>query len=391
MSISVSAQVEIRECTREAEAITAKPKISKEDRTRFEFLMGRISLLRSGQLDDSVRREEAKRLAIETGVYVEDRNTLTAAQKEFREFVSTGAIPERRTYVGMNESANNAGGYLVDSDFRNQLFKGMAQIDPLFDAENVNLILTDNAKPLALPGVDLTQISASVVSEQSQHVPTKNPTITRNVLKGFSYRVDPVAASIELEQDASVVTLSQVLNQAYAVGFARGVGADLINGDGSSAPKGILAAATDSTVVAGSSGFFTHSELLAVYGSVNRIFRASSRCAWMMNDSLYLQVLGLHDDSGLPLIRTTEDGEKLLGKRVLISPSMPTAAGSKALAFGDLGQYSVRATGMRINRSTELPGYAEMGTALFTAMMRVDAALNTAGGTAPIVYAKLGS
>jgi hypothetical protein len=43
-----------------------------------------------------------------------------------------------------------------------------------------------------------------------------------------------------------------------------------------------------------------------------------------------------------PLVNITEDGEKLFGKRVLISPDKPTQTGSKGIVFGDLGQYCVR-------------------------------------------------
>ena len=110
-----------------------------------------------------------------------------------------------------------------------------------------------------------------------------------------------------------------------------------------------------------------------------------------MNDHTYQQVLALADLSGRPLVNMTEDGEKLFGKKVLIAPDMPTAAGSKAVLFGDFGQYVVRIArnSVKVRRNVEAPGYAEQGAALYTCFMQLDAALNAPNGVAPVVYGTL--
>jgi HK97 family phage major capsid protein len=101
--------------------------------------------------------------------------------------------------------------------------------------------------------------------------------------------------------------------------------------------------------------------------------------------------LSLKDTAGRPLVNITEDGEKLFGKKILISPDMPTAAASKAILFGDLSQFVVKVlrNSVSVRRNVEAPGYAEQGAALYTAFMRFDSRLNVVGGTAPVKFAKL--
>ncbi len=155
---------------------------------------------------------------------------------------------------------------------------------------------------------------------------------------------------------------------------------------------GILTAAADSGITAASTSAFTKAELQSTYFSVNRAYRVNPKCAWLMNDTTYNAILGLKDaTTNRPLVNITEDGEKLFGKRILISPEMPTAAGSKAILFGSLAEFKVRVlrNSVSVRRNVETPGYAEKGAALYTGFMRVDSALNNVGGTAPVVFAKL--
>jgi HK97 family phage major capsid protein len=185
-----------------------------------------------------------------------------------------------------------------------------------------------------------------------------NPAITSNVLHGFSYKTNPIVASFELEQD-SFESITDILAAAFAVGLARGMGTDLVLGSGTGAPKGVLAAAADSGVTAVSASAFTKAELQSIYFSVNRAYRVSSKAAWIMNDDMYNAILGLKDaTTNRPLVNVTEDSERLFGKRILISPDMPTSAGSKAIAFGDFGQYNVRPvkSGVLVRRNAEAAG-----------------------------------
>ena len=109
--------------------------------------------------------------------------------------------------------------------------------------------------------------------------------------------------------------------------------------------------------------------------------------AWILET-----VRKLSDKAARPLIEIRKDKEEIMGKPVLISPSMPTYDASPLVAgkivFGDLSRYVVRTSPMVIRRRTDLPGYAENGKALYTARMRADARISdpSNGVTPPIVF-----
>jgi HK97 family phage major capsid protein len=315
----------------------------------------------------------------------DEQRSKDAELESFRRYLGTGEI---RTYSGM-ASDSGVGGFIVPAAFHNKLLVGVSQYTELMDENNVNLIPTaDWVRPLTVPELDLSTITSTIAVQGSDTPPVSNPTFSSNVLKNYSYRTNPIAATLEIEQD-SFENISDILTQAFSVGLARGIGSDLVNGSGTGAPKGVLAAATNSGVVA-TSGAFGSTDLLNIYFSVNRAYRVSPKCAWIMNDTTYHAILGLKDTGGRPLVSITDDTEKLFGKKILISPDMPTTVGSKGIAFGDFGQYVVRVAknGTLVRRNLEAPGYAEQGVALYTAFMRVDAALNNAA-TGSIKYATL--
>src|SRR5260370_10512988 len=272
------------------------------------------------------------------------------------------------------------------------MFKGIAQYSDLMNEENVHLLRTKTGSPITVPGFDLSTITSQIVGQGNTTVPSPGSmvTVTGNVLRGYTYKCSPIAATIEIEQDAfeSVYT---ILNQAFCVGLARGIGADLVNGNGTTAPLGLLAAAANSGIVTAAYNTVTADEINSIYFSLNRAYRRSPKCAWIMNDQTWQFIRRSKDANQRPLIdiNLTEEGETLMGKRVLISPDMPTsAAGAKHIVFGDLSQSSVRvaADSIAMHRSFGAPGMAEMGAALYTCYMRVDAALTAPVGVIHVDY-----
>jgi HK97 family phage major capsid protein len=348
----------------EADRIT-RQKMTPESRSRLQFLLSAMSVVKN-----EFRSTDEK-----------------THQEEFRDYLVTGAVEKRTVMTEANT------GMLVPASFYNTLLTGIAQYTELMSRDNVNLIESEKALPLTIPTIDLSTITSAIVAQGVDAPPVANPTISSLVLGGYSYRTNPIASTFELEQD-SFETITDILTKAFSVGLARGIGSDLVNGSGSGAPLGILNAASNSGVTSALSTNFSKSELEQVYFACNRAYRVSPKAAWLMHDTTYQQVRALLDTNARPLINITEDGEKLFGKRILISPDMPVAAGSKAILFGDLGQFQVRVAknGVLVRRNVEAPGYAEKAAALYTAYMRVDSALNTAGGdTSPVVFGTLHS
>lgn len=392
MALSIATQQEIRAAQQEAEQISLKAAgtVTAQDKQRFNFLMSQISLLKTGALSDETRYASADALAEEFGFKKGDRTeqvrTKNAGLQSFREYCATG---EFRTYSAMNTVTGANGGYLLPVEFERILLQGMAQYDDLMNPENVRVIPTENGHTLSLPSIDLSTITSTLVSQNTQQAPVANPTVGTNSFGGFSYRTNPIAVTLELEQDSFQSTM-EILMTAFGIGISRGVGSDLVNGSGSGAPMGLLTAAADSGITTAAAGAISSTDIESIYFSVNRAYRNSPKCAWVMSDAVYQLIRVQKDTNGRPLLNLVEDKELLFGKRVLIAPSMPSAAGSKGIAFGDLSQFAVRVVGSpEVKRASETPGYVEKGIALYTGWLRVDSGIIAPGSVSPIVYATL--
>jgi len=351
----------------QANQLVNKPGVfTKEDRAKFESLMS---------LADA--------LNVETEPSVEQRNA------EDRQAFLNYMKGEKRTYTPMSDGAEGA--FIVPQQFYKNLLTGIAQYTELMDEANVNLITSEKGGAIRLPQIDLSTISSNIVADNVDAPPILNPQFSSLLLNAFTYRTNPVVAQLNLETD-SFEAITDILTKAFSVGLARGIGADLVNGVGATGPQGVLTAAANSGVTSAVNTGFSASELEQIYFSVNRAYRVSPKCAWLMHDTTYKQIRGLVDTANArPLLDIVDDKELLFGKRILISPDMPTAGGSKTLCFGDFGQYQVRVikNGATVLRKSEAIGFVEKYAALYIGFLRVDAALNAPNGAKPVVYGTL--
>lgn len=303
---------------------------------------------------------------------------------ELRNFLMKG---ESRT--GLGESAGNIGGFFVpvEFDFTRDILQAQKQYDAMLDENVVRIIESQdgNMRPHPLPAVDYTSVSASIVSESTQATASTVPTAAQIMLSkpSFNYRGNALPITLEMAQD-SYEDVTEILSQVFGISIARGVGADLVNGDGVNAPQGILTAASLGATSA-AAGVIAATDLEAVYKSLNRAYRINA--SWLMNDNTYLSVRGLTDSNGRPLLSIRDDQELLLGKPIRISPAMPdVSAGSKSILLAALKQYAVKRSPFRLTRATEVPGYVEYGTVLFNAWQRFDGRLLNPGTAKPAVY-----
>lgn len=380
MSQITPAMLELRDAINEAEALTRKPEMTKRDIARNSFLMAKIKNIQSAA-PQKVWTEETRNWFKNLPAVGESRADMFAGSQTI-------------TYT-----QGTSGGYLVPNEFQKEIILGMAQYDPLLDDKIVNIIHTDNGRPITVPGWDLSTIAATLVPDGTQQVPGAVPTVSGVLLNGNNFRAS-LAASFELEQDDFEPYLNQV-KTAFAIAFARGVGSYLITGAGtSSQPQGILTGATNSGVslsqgISSDVSTTLNDKFQQIYFSVNRIYRTSPKCCWVMSDVTYQWIRSLSDKQARPLLEIRKDKEMIMGKPVLISPTMPSYSASPVttgkIVFGDLDAYIVRDSPISITRNIQLPGYAENGLALYTAQMRIGANVNdpTNGVTPPITYSNL--
>src|SRR5260370_16173509 len=113
----------------------------------------------------------------------------------------------------------------------------MAQLDPLLDDSYGTHIRTKHGRPIDIPGWDLSAYQAQRITESNQLPGQTVPTAATQRVFGWSYRA-ALAASLEIEQDAYEPML-KLVKMAFAIGFARGIGKDLVNGTGTGQPQGL--------------------------------------------------------------------------------------------------------------------------------------------------------
>jgi len=371
MSVKISpAMTELREAIQAAETLAAKDVLTKAEEARINVLLAKIAALRQNPAGPDTR-ELRKRFwrAMEAG-------------RELRGDLLAGT-------QSISYTQGASGGFAVPQEFADEILIGAAQVDPLLDKNVVGLTKSKgfSLNPYPVPAWDLSQFAASRQGEAQQHLSDTVPPAATRQLEGYTYAAS-LGASFELEDDHFDDLMDQI-QTAFSIGFARGIGVDLVGGTGVGQPSGLITGAHNSGVTTAIQAQITFQDVTAIYNSVNRIYRTSKKCAWVMSDTTYQHVRNAVDNAGRPLLDMRKDKEELLSKPVLISPSMPSNSGTKGIIFGDLSYYRVRVSGMWIQRNVETPGYVENGKALYTARMRADGAVvdPTANNSSPLVSA----
>jgi HK97 family phage major capsid protein len=397
---------EIHTLQTQASEILNQRNVSRADGKRADLLMAKLaSIKQTGFSSDEIRQQIANEMGREIGKAPVDFDNPEQRKHEqiFRGFLSgkpDGELEQElraTTLLAGSQtpifSSGTAGGVLVPQAFAQKVAEGRAAIDPLFDENVVTLIQEPSftLPPLHIPGWDLSTITAVKVSETVQHNADVIPAINNELLNRFVYR-STLAASFEWEQDAKAYGDAQAaLARAFGIAFGRGVGQDLVTGDGSTGPQGVLTGAANSGVTTAAAGVFALADFTNIYFSVNKIYREAPKAGWLMADATYKAVLNAKDSSGFPFFPLVNDELKILGKPVYVCPSMPFAAGSKGIVFGDLGSFCVHSSSLYIRRRMQYPGLVEFGKMAYTGLQMVDAIVDdpTNGSLPPIVYATL--
>lgn len=376
------AQREFESLNAELTTILNQEGLTRSDGKRVDILMAKMANIRNNGLGET----ETRHLQVFKR-YLRGQNIDADIPKiETRSDFLAGSAT-------ISYTDGQAGGFLVPQTFQRSVVEGLAAVDPLLDPNVSNVIFSPDFRlqPLQIPGWDLSTIEAVQVAEAAQHDSDTTPGTDQKLISKYSYRLS-LGASLEWEDDqAAFDSALATFGRAFGVGFARGIGADLVNGNGTDAPSGILTGAANSGITTAGAGVLALGDFTDIYFSLNSIYRNSPKCAWLMNDATYKKVRNAKDDANRPLFPLVDDKLVILGKPVYVCPSLPSAAGSKGIIFGDLSHFYVHATTLYLRRKTQLPGYIEFGKALYVGLMSVDSVLfdPTEGDMPPIVYATL--
>ena len=275
----------------------------------------------------------------------------------------------------LTKGTSTAGGHTVPTTFFAQVWEHLIESSAILQA-GATVLNTASGENLEIP-VTTAHSSGALISEGST-LTESDPAFAKRTLGAYKYGLS-IQVSSELVADTGFDLLGYLARQAgRAVGNA--MGTDLVTGNASSKPSGIVQTATTGVTGAttSASGAFTADELIDLYYSVIAPYRASTAAAWIMRDATLARVRKLKDSQNQYLWQPgLQIGapDILLGKPVYTDPNVAAVATSaKSVIFGDISAYHVRiAGGVRFERSDDFAFQSDLVT--FRAIVRGDGIL----------------
>jgi HK97 family phage major capsid protein len=236
-------------------------------------------------------------------------------------------------------------------------------------------------------------VSTAIIGEGAP-ITESDPTLATVTLKAFKY-ANYFEISQELANDTPTNLLSFLAQQAaISLGLSpTGYGDDIINGTGTTQPRGLLLDAA--TGVTGPTGTGTSlgtqgtvaqgtDALWNLIGSVAEPYAESPSAAFLLRNASNVIVRKLKDTTGQPVNGLT-DRRSILGYPAYVDPFMPAMANAaESIAFGDMSKYFVRiVNGIRFERSDEFRFQDDL--IAFRCILRLDGALVDTGAVKTFV------
>jgi HK97 family phage major capsid protein len=244
------------------------------------------------------------------------------------------------------------------------------------------VVTTATGEDLVIP--KSTGFVTSAIIAEGASITESDPTLATVTLKAFKY-ANYFEISQELANDTPTNLLSFLATQAaLSLGLgATGYGDDIINGTGTTQPRGLLLDA--GTGVTGPAGTGTSlgaqgtanqgtDALWNLVGSVAEPYAESPSAAFIMRNASNVIVRKLRDTTGQPVNGLT-DRRSILGYPAYTDPFMPAMAnGAESIAFGAMDRYFIRVVnGIRFERSDEFRFQDDL--IAFRCILRLDGAL----------------
>jgi HK97 family phage major capsid protein len=383
---------------KEYNALSNKPRHTKEDERRVSYLQTAISALKSGasldDVTDAYRRDIAKRY---------DLNLSIDKRPDAREIEARGwqQLATERRDMDEGSPLNRLGsytglGYFVPTGFFPQIFAALAAHDALFDESACTVIKTLNGRPITAPVLGDIENLATVVDEAGTQTSTNISTTGQGVLGAYSYKTPRMVFSIESFQDIDeAIGNINLFKQVTASRLARGIAKHLVIGDGSSKPLGLIPSleavgvpsvtASGSAVNTGGSETGANSlgseDFSAALALLDEGYVSSAKCAWFMNKKTLANISGIVTKYGrlLNLVQYENGKPSIFGIPVKICPSMDNISASAVpVVLGDGTYWATRLvtdenSGIRVY--SEATGLVEYGNVGMSCFMRADGEL----------------
>lgn len=255
---------------------------------------------------------------------------------------------ELRSPTGLAESTPSLGGFMVQTDYANELFQKAHQSSSVWQKCR-NIPISARSNGLKIPGIDETSradgsrwggIRAYWLEEAGSKTASKPAfmliELSLKKLIGLAYATD------ELLEDASA--LEQVVRMGFEEEFAFKLDDAVIRGTGAGQPLGVLNGPSLVSVTRASSSTLCDTDVLGVYA---RMFPSSlPRAEWYTNVDCLPNLMSMtSNDAGYENIWlpggqiANAPYDTLMGKRVNYIESASTEGTVGDLMFLDLSQY----------------------------------------------------
>src|SRR5215213_1531799 len=266
-----------------------------------------------------------------------------------------------RVRVHTRDTLKSTATQAMGVDVYSRIVQHMVETSSLM-AAGATVVTTATGEDLIIP--KSTGFVTSAIIAEGASITESDPALTTVTLKAFKY-ANYFEISQELANDTPTNLLDFLARQAaLSLGLgANGYGDDLINGAGTTEPRGLLLDAA--TGVTGPAGTGTTlgtqgtanqgtDALWNLVGSVAEPYAESDSAAFLMRNASDIVVRKLRDTSGQP-INGLADRRTILGYPAYVDPFMPAMANTaESIAFGAMDRYFVRiVNGIRFERSDE--------------------------------------
>ena len=249
--------------------------------------------------------------------------------KKAAEFLAAWVAGDGATMKALSEGSDPAGGYLVPTEFRDEVVQRASELSRL--SKLVRRIgCSTNAVEVPTLAADVSVYWGAENSAMAESDPAfGHKTITIRRMNALT------KMSRELASDAGI-DMVDYLSQLFAEAVAAEEDRVIAVGDGSTQPEGLYSAAGVQAYDVG--GAISYEALVEIYYTLPGRYR--DKAVWLGNDGLFKEVRKLTDTDGQPLWRPglAEDSpDRLLGKRIVTQNDLPPSV----LLFGDPRYYHV--------------------------------------------------
>ncbi|WP_407122761.1 phage major capsid protein [Bradyrhizobium sp. STM 3561] len=274
---------------------------------------------------------------------------ITVLGPEERAVLRAGVVQdmEKRIQTG---GTNSAGGYTVPTELQDMLVRSMKMWGPMYDGSIVSEMNTSSGNPLPIPTVDDTSKTGVQGTEGTALTDdgSADAVFAQKQLEAYDFNTKFVKFSWQLAQD-SIFNMEALLADLLGERLGRLSNSQLTTGTGSSAPNGIVTAASAGKTAASATAI-VYDEIIDLVHAIDPAYRQSPKVRFMFNDLTLAALRKLKDGDG-KYIWTMGDVKAgvpgtLLGYNYSINQAMATiATGNKTVLFGDFGKYWVRKVG----------------------------------------------